>query len=42
VYIVSMFPASANYSGNSHWALAQVAGMEPGKPFVEKRFPVLA
>jgi hypothetical protein len=42
VYIVSMFPAQARYSGNPFWVVDPVEGLEPGKPFVDYRFPVLA
>jgi hypothetical protein len=42
VYIVSMFPASARYSGKYFWPVEGVEGLEPGKPFVDHRFPVLA
>jgi len=41
-YFVSVFPATSVYSGNSHFALDRVEGLEPGGPFVEARFPVLS
>jgi hypothetical protein len=42
VYIVSMFPADARYSGKPFWPMEGVAGVEQGQAFPDHRFPVLA
>jgi hypothetical protein len=40
-YMCSLFPASAVFSGNQHWALQGVESVETGRAFPERRFPVL-
>jgi hypothetical protein len=40
-YILSLFPADARYSGKATWVVAG-QNLEPGRPFPDEQYPVLA